>query len=606
MNKLLSILDRRSKRQLVALCLFSVVAGFVEMIGIGLLIPFVAVASNSLPFGHAASLTRSINAWLSSVDIPERFHTLMIGMLFVLGLFLAGLFLSLYQYYALYITNHQRHTLCCRLFKNLSCTTIDWLEQHNSSELLRIMFTEVNSVILGLAAIVQLVAIFARTLIVFLLFFIVHPKLAIYLAISLGLSYWAVISLARRSLADASRESKMAGAMMYKLAAEMLAGARELRVNQAESWFTKHFEAASLRGIQPEITRGMPPHLTRVGLETVTFTIVVGLVAYFNYVDGSLANGLPILAAYAVGGVRLLPGLQQASIHWTTVRYVDHAADSVKSLLQLPPNYCEPVAETQAGTIVKESSLVLECKDVSFSYGTSTVLEAIDLSIPVRSRIAFVGETGAGKSTLLDILLSLRQPARGQVLWRGSDLASPNVRREYYSRIGYVPQHIYLLDRSILENIAFGTDLKDIDLSRVQQVCEKAALHTFICSLPDGYSTVVGERGVRLSGGQRQRLGIARALYHNPEIVIFDEATSALDNATEAAVLDALDALKNDKTLIVVAHRLNTIRDFDKIYVLENGRIAASGCMRQLSVDSAIFAKLQNEPGPPTLAASNE
>jgi ABC-type multidrug transport system fused ATPase/permease subunit len=236
----------------------------------------------------------------------------------------------------------------------------------------------------------------------------------------------------------------------------------------------------------------------------------------------------------------------------------------------------------------------IELKDVHYSYPNSSIaaLSGVNLSIPSRSIVGLVGATGSGKTTSVDLILGLLDPQKGNLFVDGQVIDSGN-RREWQRCIGYVPQQIYLADDSISANIAFGVNRQEIVQQAVENAAKIANLHDFIIKdLPEGYNTTVGERGVRLSGGQRQRIGIARALYHNPSVLILDEATSALDNITERAVMDAVNNLGHNITIILIAHRLSTVRQCDQIYLLENGQIKASGTFEELSMQSNLFQKM--------------
>ncbi len=236
----------------------------------------------------------------------------------------------------------------------------------------------------------------------------------------------------------------------------------------------------------------------------------------------------------------------------------------------------------------------LELRHIDYSYATAerTALKDVNLKIPARSTIGIVGGTGAGKTTLIDLILGLLSPQEGEILVDGAPITSANLRA-WQRSLGYVPQSIYLTDESVAQNIAFGVPREKIDRAAVERAARIAALHDFVLEeLPKGYDTIVGERGVRLSGGQRQRIGIARALYTDPSLLIMDEATSALDNITERAVMEAVDNIRHDRTIILIAHRLSTVRGCDTIFLLERGGVAASGTYDELVKGSETFRKM--------------
>jgi len=267
------------------------------------------------------------------------------------------------------------------------------------------------------------------------------------------------------------------------------------------------------------------------------------------------------------------------------------------------PDYMENKPNTQLKPAKSKSNTRLELKrdlelrDVSFSYPNAkkTSLDAISFKIPANHKIGIVGGTGAGKTTMVDLMLGLLTPDEGSIVVDGEALSRTNMQA-WRRTLGYVPQTIYLTDSTIAENIAFGIRSEDVDMDAVENAARIAALHDFVMAeLPEGYKTKVGERGVRLSGGQRQRIGIARALYHDPDLLIMDEATSALDNLTERAIMEAVHNIGDDKTIIMIAHRLTTVEACDTIIMLEHGKIAASGTYKELIEKSDTFKRMAGE-----------
>jgi len=290
--------------------------------------------------------------------------------------------------------------------------------------------------------------------------------------------------------------------------------------------------------------------------------------------SGGIAAALPVLGALALGAQRLLPLLQQVYSGWTISMGNRQALFDVLGLLDEPlavaPDLAQPLAMTPPQLI--------EFAGVGFRYTeeTSWVLRDFSLSVPMGTRVGIVGKTGSGKSTVMDLLMGLIEPTEGEIKIDGRCLDEGS-RRAWQRQIAHVPQAIYLSDASIAENIAFGADRDAIEMERVREAARRAELHDFIESLPEGYGTIVGERGVRLSGGQRQRIGIARALYKQASVIVFDEATSALDNQTEAAVMRSIFGLREDLTVFIIAHRLSTVEGCDLVVSLSNGRIDRVG-----------------------------
>jgi ATP-binding cassette subfamily B protein len=304
---------------------------------------------------------------------------------------------------------------------------------------------------------------------------------------------------------------------------------------------------------------------------------------------GGIATALPVLGVLALGAQRLIPALQQIYYAWANIAG-SHAsfADTIKLLDQpMPAELLQAAPEP----LLIQNDICLDGLRFRYTTDGPWVLDGVNLTIPKGARVGFVGSTGSGKSTMLDLLMGLLMPTEGEVLVDGQPI-SGNRMRAWQRSIAHVPQTIFLADSTLAENIAFGLPLEAIDLARVQQAARQAQIADFIESSPDGYRAHVGEHGIRLSGGQRQRIGIARALYKQASVLVFDEATSSLDNATEQSVMDAIDGLSSNLTILLIAHRLTTVRHCDSIVLLEHGRLVAQGTYECLLESSASFRRM--------------
>jgi ATP-binding cassette subfamily B protein len=307
--------------------------------------------------------------------------------------------------------------------------------------------------------------------------------------------------------------------------------------------------------------------------------VLIALLAYYlTATRGGVAGAIPVLGALALGAQRLMPLMQQTYQGWVFVTSHRQVLMDVVSLLQQPvPN------ETQVHVSPLPFEREIRLEQVSFRYQPDLplVLQGIDIAIPLGARVGFAGTTGSGKSTLIDLLMGLLQPSTGQIRVDGTPLTG-TMRLAWQRNIAHVPQAIFLADESFAENIAFGVPAKDIDLARVRRAAQQAQIADFIESSTKGYASMVGERGVRLSGGQRQRIGIARALYKQAKVLVFDEATSALDSDTEASVMQAIEGLGREFTIVLIAHRLTTLQGCDIIYRLDKGRVASFGSYQSM------------------------
>jgi ABC-type multidrug transport system fused ATPase/permease subunit len=327
--------------------------------------------------------------------------------------------------------------------------------------------------------------------------------------------------------------------------------------------------------------------MPRFVLEVIAFGGMLLVVLYLMAQSSSFAGALPIIALYAFAGYRLMPALQQIYGAVTQLKFAGPALNALHTdLMELSPveSYDEVVDPVPLNKCI-------ELKNIVYQYpnANAPALNGINLNIPARSTVGLVGSTGSGKTTTVDLILCLLQPCAGTLCIDGQVVNASN-RLQWQKSIGYVPQQIYLADDTLSANIAFGFAPEMVDQRAVERAAKIANLHDFVIqNMPLGYGTKVGERGVRLSGGQRQRIGIARALYNNPSVLILDEATSALDNLTEQAVMEAVHNLSHSITIILIAHRLTTVRECDQIYLLENGVVKANGSFEELLEKSDQF-----------------
>jgi len=317
-------------------------------------------------------------------------------------------------------------------------------------------------------------------------------------------------------------------------------------------------------------------------MEAIGMVIIAIFVLVLSNKPGGVAAAFPLLGMLALAAQRLLPLIQQVYGNWSVVAGSRAVLTDVLALLDQPLPELANQAETESLAFVNAISL----QNISFRYGDTTpwVLDEINLTIPKGARVGFVGSTGSGKSTVIDLIMALLEPSNGVLMVDDKIITAEN-RRAWQRNIAHVPQAIFLADTTIAENIAFGTPSDQIDYERVRLAAKRARIDEFVESYPDGYAAIVGERGVRLSGGQRQRIGIARALYKQASVLVFDEATSALDTETEFSVMQAIDDLADDLTIIMIAHRTTTLKKCDVIFKLDQGQVFAQHSYNEVIQD---------------------
>ena len=421
----------------------------------------------------------------------------------------------------------------------------------------------------------------------------VDPWLAISVGMVIGTVYAGVFLGVRQLVTRLGRASKDANRERFRLATEMLNGIKELKILGHDEAYPQRFASWSAVYAKNQWISAAVNLVPRYAIESIAFGSMVVVVLYLLATRTDFSEAIPLLVLYAFTAYRLLPAFQQLFSSATQIRFNLASLEVVEERLKVLGR--AQAREAKPGLLAKVDPVSfereIELKNIGFTYSTARgpVLDDFTLAIQRNATIALVGSTGAGKTTIVDIILGLLEPQRGSLLVDGRPITSANVTA-WQKRLGYVPQHIYLADASLAANIAFGVPPKQVQMDRVWHAAQIAKLHEFVLAeLPDGYDTLVGERGVKLSGGQRQRIGIARALYSDPDVLILDEATSALDGITEDAVTDALQALFHAKTIIMIAHRLGTVKHADRIYLLESRRVVDGGTYEELLDRNEVF-----------------
>jgi ABC-type multidrug transport system fused ATPase/permease subunit len=486
----------------------------------------------------------------------------------------------------------QDHLLSARLIERYVGRPYAFFLTRNSAELVKNILSEVTSVVHGLLipslqiAAKGLVALFLAGLLL-----AADPLLAMGVALVLGGAYAAIYLLVHGFLGRLGEVRNEANTRRFTAASSVLGGIKEIKLYQRAGYFLKGYEGASLLFARNSSTHQIIAQLPRYVLEVLAMGGAIVIILYLISSRGQLDRSLPLIGLYVLAGYRLMPALQQIFVSLASLRFTTQSLDILVRDMAISAPGEEPSAVQKNVPPLVDS---IQLADVTFTYpgASEPAIRVPQLSIPARKSVAFVGTTGAGKSTIVDILCGLLVPDAGSVMVDGIRVDRDNVLA-WQTHIGYVPQQIYLIDDTIARNIAFGLPDEEVDMARVEAASRAASLHEFVVrDLEEGYDTVVGERGVRLSGGERQRIGIARALYHDPDVLVFDEATAALDTNTESAVMQAIDALSGTKTLIMIAHRLATVRNCDCIFVIDKGRVVASGGYDSLVRDDERFRSM--------------
>lgn len=596
-KKIFDLLTRFERRRFAALLAMVLLMGITEAAGVASILPFLAVLSDPSAIETNALLFRLYEG-LGFSEI-NNFLIALGSLIFCLVLF--SLIFKAFTLYALVRFSHMRNfSISRRLLAHYLGQPYAWFLNQHSADLGKTVLSEVDQVV-DTAIIPAMRSLAHVAVVIFLIGLIiaVDPLAALGASITVGGSYLIIYTAARRYLARIGHDRLNANRERYQIAQEAFGGIKELKVRGIEGLYQQRFHNPARRFARRQAANRIIADTPRYILEAVAFGGMLALVLVLLIRGGgNLAAVIPIIGLYAFAGARLLPAMQQLYSSLTMLRFGRPALDALhRTLTELPeqpPATVDPLNDLTP-PLRLQRRLVL--KDVTYRYPRQQrpALNKLNLTIEANTTVGFVGGSGAGKTTAVDVILGLLSPASGSLQVDGTTVNSTTLPR-WRPSLGYVPQEIFLTDDTIAANIAFGVPRESIDQQRVENAARLANLHDFVMTrLPEQYDTAVGERGVRLSGGQRQRIGIARALYWDPDVLILDEATSALDNLTEKAVMEAVQSLTKQKTIILIAHRLTTVRDCHRIFLFREGAIEAEGTYEQLIRDNATFRALANE-----------
>ncbi len=572
--RIFDLLSPREKRRFVVLVILVMAMGLFDVLGVASVLPFLAVVSNPSAVQDSAWLS-----WFYDLTGAQDTRQFMMILGFaVFGFVLVTTLVRAGAFYALtYFTKMRIMTLATRLMEVYLSQPYGWFLQRNSSDLGKTVLQEVMLVVNGpVTAAMRLLANGVMLALLVGLLFVVEPGAALGAAVLFGGTYGLIFVATRHQLTRMGRGRVDSSRAQFQIVQEALGGIKAVKLMALERSYLKRFQKPAHDAARHQAGVTLISELPRQLLEVIAFG---GMVLFVLWLlarrEGMIGDVLPILGVYAFAAARMFPTIQSVFASISEIRYGKPALDQLHAELTQHVQDRLPEGEAPAPLPLKRD-LVLDRVTFAFPEAERPALDALSLTIPAHSIVGIVGSTGAGKTTLVDTILGLLVPQSGRLLVDGQEIGPGNVRR-WQRSIGYVPQDIYLTDDSIAANIAFGVPPDRIDMAAVIAAAKVAELHDFIIeTLPEGYETAVGERGTRLSGGQRQRIGIARAIYGNPDMLVFDEATSALDNLTERAIMDAVRRLGHSKTIILIAHRLSTVRHCDKVFLLEQGRVVAA------------------------------
>ncbi len=569
LSKLAYIFDRRDKWKIAILLVAVVIGSFLELLGVTVFMPFINIISDQSVIQRTWYLKTVYD--LFHFSSPKSFMVALT--ILIIGIYvIKNIYLILEKNYIFRFSYNTQMKLSTRLLGTYMKEPYTFHLNKNIATLQRSLHEDTSRFMQVVMYSLELVAELAVCFVLVTYLMIVSKSITIIVLGLLVLCIGIFTLTTRKYSRKLGQDNQGYQGKIFQWMNQALGGIKEIKILERETYFTDEFQKyyrKYARGLQIARTISILPKYL---VEAVSMTgILIAIVVKLIFGEADMIYYLPQLTAFAVAAMRLMPSVGRINEHTTNMLYALPSVELVYHDLKEIEKYLEQ----KDHEVIEKWNLQkgIEVQNVTYYYPDTEepVIDGANLSVEKGKTVAFIGSSGAGKTTMVDIILGLLVPQKGVVM---ADYINVHEKpKTFHAQVGYIPQVIYLSDDTIRNNIAFGVKEEEIDEKAVRAAMEKAQLTEFVDSLPHGLDTIVGDRGVRLSGGQRQRIGIARALYHDPEILVLDEATSALDNETESAVMEAIENLQGTKTMIIIAHRLTTIRNVDVIYEVDGGKV---------------------------------
>lgn len=575
-GKINYILDKKQKYQLLILGIMIFVGGLLETLGVGAMIPVVTALLTP------EELQKYISQYEILQNICNSLHIREVGQLttaLLIGLMAVYVIKNLYILFLTYKQNsfitQNRNQMISRVMAEFLNRPYEKYLGADIPTVFRITDSDIPQTYALILALLQLASEVVVSFLIFVVLLWQNAAMALFIIAVFGLLTLFIIKVFKPVLNRIGAKNQALQSRIAKWRIQATYGLKDVKVLNREEFFVRNYYETGKIGATVARNYAVLNNTPRLLIETVFIVSVLSFVAVYINGDGDAEAILKTIMTFGVAAIRVLPSVNRINTYITEIAYnqpsLDYVYENLQEGMKTDAMLAERKANSQVGKLRLEDKI--ELNHISFHYPDSdkAIFKDAHMSVPKGKSVGIIGASGAGKSTIVDVLLGLLHAQEGEITCDGV-----NIFKNYESwlaQVGYIPQSIYLIDESIRDNIAFGIDSDKIDDKRIWEVLEEAQLKEFIEELPEGLDTTIGDRGVRLSGGQRQRIGIARALYNDPEILVFDEATSALDNDTEAAVMEAVNSFHGKKTMIIIAHRLNTIEKCDIIYKVEDGKL---------------------------------
>ncbi len=575
-SKIRYIFDRKQKTQLVILGVMIFIGGLLETLGVGAMIPVVnaLLAPDKLQeYVAEYDFLQKICDFLHITTVKQITMTLLFGMM------------SIYiikNLYILFLTYKQNSFITQNRNRMISRVMAEFLnrpyEKYLGADIptvFRITDSDIPQTFSLILAMLQLASEVVVSFLIFVVLLFGDVIMTLFIIAVFGVLTLLILKVFKPRLNKIGAKNQAIQSRIAKWRIQATYGLKDVKVLNREEFFVRNYYETGKVGADVARNYAVLNNTPRLLIETVFIVSMLAFIAVYINGGGDVTAIFSTISAFGVAAIRVLPSVNRINTYITEVAYTQPSLDFVYENLQEGMKTDAMLAERKANSQIEKLKLEdrIELDHISFHYPDTDkyIFKDAHMVVPRGKSVGIIGASGAGKSTIVDVLLGLLHAQEGTITCDGVDIFKNY--ESWLAQIGYIPQSIYLIDESIRDNIAFGIDADKIDEKRIWEVLEEAQLKEFVEELPEGLDTTIGDRGVRLSGGQRQRIGIARALYNDPEILVFDEATSALDNDTEAAVMEAVNSFHGKKTMVIIAHRLNTIEKCDIIYKVENEKL---------------------------------
>jgi len=589
-HKLRRLFSRGEKFKIIILFIMMMIAAGLEVLGIGMIPAFVSiVATPDRVLEH-----EFWGPWLQRLGIEGSRDLLIYGAsALIVIFFIKNLYIVAYRYIEARFIYNRRYLFSHRLMSAYMQAPYTFYLQRNTNDLLRNTTKEVNLLVNHVLAPFMKIAkegIMGLGVLIFL--FVMEPLITLFVILAMGGVAGLFLFITQRKVKGYGVEAQKYRRDMLKSARQGFGGIKDARVMNREAHLIEVFRRMAFRSSRLQMMKKVISEIPRPLVETIAVAGIMAIALIMHLQGRPIVDIVPVIALFGVATVRLMPAIEQSTRQLTDLRYNIAAVNPVYDDLTALKKYQRELRTDRQKKEKTTFSDRIAIRDLHYHYPESKeqALNGVNLEIPRGSAVAFVGPSGAGKTTIVDVLLGLLEPQQGEILVDGKNIFDSI--SAWQRNIGYIPQFIYLSDESLRSNIAFGLPDEEIEEDRILRAVELAQLNELVERLPEGLDTRIGERGARLSGGQRQRIGIARALYHDPQVLVMDEATSALDNITEQHIIEAIDALKGERTIVMIAHRLTTVMNCDVLYMMENGKIVDEGTYDELLARNAGFREM--------------